>query len=80
MQNVEAEAPTLSDAEKVAVALASLSAPARAEDDFTLDANATWEVVSGAAIAIVDGVAKVTKGAVEEKVVLNILLFFLLIY
>ena len=67
----EAAAPSLTDEEKVAVALASITAPARAEEDFDLATEAVWEVVSGTAIVVENGVAKVTKGEKEETVTLR---------
>ena len=70
----EAEAPTLTDEEKVTVALAAISVPAQAEEDFELAAGEgyAWEVVSGATIVIENGVAKVTRGEGDEVVTLKV--------
>ena len=70
----EAEAPTLTDEEKVTVALAAISVPAQAEEDFELAAGEgyAWEVVSGATIVIENGVAKVTRGEADEVVTLKV--------
>lgn len=67
----EAVEPELTDAEKVTLALGSLNVPATAEEDFELSADVTWEIVSGTAIVIENGVAKVTKGEAESVVVLR---------
>lgn len=45
--------------------------PAKAEKDFELDANATWEVVEGTGITIENGVAKLTRTAEDQKVTLK---------
>ena len=70
----EAEAPTLTDADKVTVALAAISLPAQAEEDFELAAGEgyVWEVVSGEAIVIENGVAKVTRGEADAVVTLKV--------
>ena len=67
----ESAAPELTDAEKLALLLAGLVVPTEAEEDFSLSADATWEIVSGTGIEIVEGVAKVTKGEAASKVVLR---------
>lgn len=70
----EAEAPTLTDAEKVTVALAAITLPAQAEEDFELVAGEgyVWEVVSGEAIAIEGALAKVTRGEADAVVTLKV--------
>lgn len=45
--------------------------PEKAEKDFELDANATWEVVEGTGITIENGVAKLTRTAEDQKVTLK---------
>lgn len=70
----EAEAPTLTDADKVTVALAAITLPAQAEEDFELVAGEgyVWEVVSGEAIAIEGALAKVTRGEADAVVTLKV--------
>lgn len=45
--------------------------PTELEEDYKLDENAEWVVKSGTGIEIVDGVAKVTRSDVDQKVVLT---------
>lgn len=70
----EAEAPTLTDADKVAIALAAVVVPAQADADFevALEEGYVWEVVSGAAIAFEGNVAKVTRGGQDEVVTIRL--------
>ena len=70
----EAEEPVLTDADKVAIALAAVVVPTQAEADFevALEEGYVWEVVSGAAIAFEGNVAKVTRGEKDEVVTLKL--------
>lgn len=70
----EAAAPTLTDADKVAIALAAAVVPAQADADFevALEEGYVWEVVSGAAIAFEGNVAKVTRGGQDEVVTIRL--------
>ena len=70
----EAAAPTLTDAEKVTVALAAVTLPEQVDADFELVAGEgyAWEVVSGSAIVIEGNTAKVTKGEAEDVVTLKV--------
>ena len=65
------ETPVLTDQEKADAIASKLTLKASYGVDFTLPTEATWEVVSGTGIEIVDGVAKVTKAETEQTVVLK---------
>ena len=65
-----AEAPTMTDEEKLANLLAGLQLPGTVESEYTLSTEAAWEVVEGNA-TIENGVLKVTQTAEEQTVVVR---------
>ena len=65
-----AEAPTMTDEEKLANLLAGLQLPDTVESEYTLSTEAAWEVVEGNA-TIENGVLKVTQTAEEQTVVVR---------
>ena len=67
----EAAAPVLTDQQQADYIIGTLFLSESYGVDFTLPTEATWEVVSGTGIEIVDGVAKVTKAETEQTVVLK---------
>ena len=69
---VETEAPKVDDESRVQVALKQINLEESYKEDFDLSAAGVWEVVSGTAIEIVDGVAKVTQGDADQEVVLKV--------
>ena len=68
----EATAPVVDDQTKANVALSQITLGASYTEDFDLNENGVWEVVSGTGIQIVDGVAKVTRGTEDQVVVLKV--------
>ena len=68
----EAAAPVVDDQTKANVALSQITLGASYTEDFDLNENGVWEVVSGTGIQIVDGVAKVTRGTEDQVVVLKV--------
>ena len=70
----EAEAPVLSDEQKVNVIINAITLASSHTEDFTLPAaeGTSWEVVSGTGISIEEGVAKVTQTTEEQTVVLKV--------
>ena len=65
-----AEAPTMTDEEKLANLLAGLQLPDTVESEYTLSTEAAWEVVEGNA-TIENGVLKVTQTEKEQTVVVR---------
>ena len=68
----EAAAPVVDDQTKANVALSQITLGASYTEDFDLNENGVWEVVSGTGVEIVDGVAKVTRGTEDQVVVLKV--------
>ena len=71
LEIITVEIPELTDKEKADAIASKLTLKGAYGADFTLPTEATWEVVSGTGIEIVDGVAKVTKTEAEQTVVLK---------
>ena len=68
----EATAPVVDDQTKANVALSQITLQASYTEDFDLNQNGVWEIVSGTGIEIVEGVAKVTRGEEDQVVVLKV--------
>ena len=68
----EATAPVVDDQTKANVALSQITLGASYTEDFDLNENGVWEVVSGAAIAFEGNVAKVTRGGQDEVVTIRL--------
>ena len=68
----EATAPVVDDETKANVLLSQISLKDTYEEDFDLNANGVWEVVSGTGVEIAEGVAKVTRADADQVVVLKV--------
>ena len=68
----EATAPVVDDQTKANVALSQITLQASYTEDFDLNQNGVWEIVSGTGVEIVEGVAKVTRGEEDQVVVLKV--------